>query len=41
MPDDQLKTERSLGRQVFDFVWQSAIGAVVAVIVLILLRKYT
>jgi hypothetical protein len=29
------------GRAVFNFVWQSAVGAVVAVVVLLLLRKYT
>jgi hypothetical protein len=39
MPEDQPKTERPL-RPVLDFIWKSALGAIVGVVVLVLLRKY-
>ena len=41
MPDEPPKTERSRGQQIFDFIWQSALGGIVGVIALILLLKYT
>lgn len=41
MPDDQPKKDRSLARDIFDFLWQSALGAIVGVAALLLLLKYT
>ena len=41
MTDDQPKKDRSLARDIFDFLWQSALGAIVGVAALLLLLKYT
>jgi hypothetical protein len=41
MTDDQPKKDRSRAREVFDFLWQSALGAIVGVGALLLLLKYT